>query len=190
MADAVKHGVVNTESMWAVYNMAGMRSFVYVEEGTEDGKTVYTNPDIDNGHVVELKLPMIDRDVWTAVKPTAKTPLENLALVATPEVMYDERLSKYTWQYYNIGLNKPSTTLEYTEPISGPTFHANDIFSVSLEALDTALTKIVPGNTVELQADTKLKVVATATAGATKIGTVIDVVERKDGTFIGIQVVG
>lgn len=177
----VRHGVVNAEQVWAVGNTAGMRSFRYGEEVTKNGKTKWQNLDIDNGNVVELKKLRPDqRDVWEATAPTAKTPIENIVIVATTEIMYDERLSKNLWQFYNMAEND--------EPATGYLLHKGDIFSVTTEAIDTALTKIEVGNVIELQADTKMKVVATATAGSTKIGTVIDVITRKDGTYIGFQV--
>lgn len=172
----VKHAIVQTELMSGTDDRSRMRSFKFGKKNTTTNK--FELLDIDNGNVVELKTPMLDRDLWTAVEPTAASDLSNIALVATPEMMYDER-KKELWQFYN--------AKEEEEACTGLLLKEGDVFSVTTEGLDAAAT-IVVDNIVELQAGTKLKVVASATTGSTTVGKVIDIVERTDGTYIGIRV--
>lgn len=151
MANVI-HSVVRTDAMTATNSSAGLYSVKY-----NDGAA---NAAIDNGCVVALdSLVSGEREVWKAVKPAADTPLSKIVLVATPEVMYDERLRNLT-DFYN----------EAGTAARGYALSTGDIFSVTEEAV-TGTAAV--GNVVELQADTKLKVVATATASSTAVGTVI-----------------
>lgn len=174
MADTVRHGIVQTELMSATDDRSRMRSFKY---GTLDAATKeLTGKAIDNGNVVEL-VPnaMLDRDLWASVTPKATTNREMLALVATPEIMYDER-QKNLWEFYN----------EPDEACTGMLFKVGDVFSVTEEALDFTGT-IAAGDFVDIQASTRLKI--TKTQGAATLGQVLDITIRKDGTYIGILVI-
>ena len=106
---------------------------------------------------------LIERSV-----PAAGDALEDIVLVATPEVMYDERL-------HNLDdfINEAGNICRAYHLRKG------DIFSVTKEALAGAASPEV-GNIVELKADTKLNVVASLTANSTQVGKIIaiDVVGR------------
>ena len=63
---------------------------------------------------------------------------------------------------------------------------SGDVFSVTADGL-TATTPAV-GNLVELQADTTLNIVATATSGSTQVGKIIAKEVVGNYTFYAIQV--
>lgn len=116
---------------------------------------------IDNGNIVALgDLETGSRTVFKGATPAANTPLNDVVLICSPEVMYDERLRNLD-EFFNAA----------GEIARGYRLHSNDIFSATADAFDT--TPAV-GKVIELQAGTKMKVVTTATAGSTVIGKVID----------------
>lgn len=166
------HGVVRTDKLAATDNRAFMRSLRY--------KVSTTLTAIDNGNVVLLgNLETGSREVYTATTPAANSAIKDIALVASPEVMYDERLRNLD-DFYN----------EAGKIARGYALHTGDIFSVTKDALDGAATPAV-GDVVELKAGTKLNVVAAATgatSGSTVVGKIIDknIVGRY--TYFAIQV--
>ena len=139
-----KHCVVRLDNMSGTTDGTLLRS-VRFNNGSADA-------DIDNGMIVKLdSLLPNERELWKALTPEAATPIEEVALVATPEVMAD---------FYNTaGSNASAYKL-----------HAGDIFSVTTDAIDGTATV---GHFVELQANTKLKDVESATGGSTIVGKVI-----------------
>lgn len=146
------HSVFRSDALVATGASAGLYSVKYY-----DG-TAYA--DIDNGRVVALdSLITGEREVWKAVKPAANTALNKIVVIGTPEVMYDERLRNLTDFYNEAGV-----------VARGYALFGDGYFSVSADAL-TGTAAV--GNIVELQADTKLKVVETATSGSTKVGEVV-----------------
>lgn len=158
------NAVVRTDKMFGTDNRAGLVS-VRVSEA------------IDNGNVIKLgALETGSREVYTGTTPAAGDALKDIVLIASPEVMYDERihdLAQFT--------NAAGTIAR------GYYLHTNDIFSVTKEALVGAEIPAV-GNVVELTAGTKLNVVETATEGSTVVGTVIDVNVVGRYTYFVIQV--
>lgn len=126
------------------------------------------NEDLQNGSVVVVgDLVSGKREVFATTKPTATTKLTDIAILTTPEVDADERkknLSDFT--------NKAASLL----PATGDYLTARDIFSLTAEGFDG--TPAV-GNIVELQADYKLKVVSSATAGSTSVGKIVDFANGK-----------
>ena len=159
MANVI-HGVVRTDAMLATSASAGLFSFKYFGA---DGNAA----DIDNGCVVKLDgLMEGERELYKGISPAADTALSDIVLVGTPEVMYDERLRNLADFYNEAGTN-----------CRGYMLHTGDTFSVTTSCVDAA-AEIVKGDIVELQADTKLKVVKTPTAGSTKVGVVYDDVEQ------------
>lgn len=132
---------------------------------------------IENGHVVKVGA-LLDgeRELHKATAPAANTPIKEIGLVATPEVLYDER-QKNLDEF----INEPGTNVRIYY------LHTGDEFSVTTEGLSAA-ADIAVGNTVELQADTKLKVVASATSGSTAIGKVIAVEKTSRYTYIVVRV--
>lgn len=155
MANTI-HGVVRTDEMLATSASAGLHSAKYFVDTTAT--------ELDNGSVVKLdSLLEGERELWKAVAPTASDDIDTIYLVATPEVMYDERLRNLT-DFYN----------EADTAIRCYALHTGDIFSVTAPVLDGAETAAV-GSIVELQAGVKLKAVSSATGGSTAVGKIIAV---------------
>ena len=133
---------------------------------------------IENGNVVKVGALMTgEREVYKATAPAANTPITEIALIADPEVMYDER-KKALYEFIN----------EAGDIVRGYRLHTGDIFSVTAEALATSLSAIEVGNVVELQAGTKLKVTSSLTANSTQVGTIIDINVVGPYTYYAIQV--
>jgi hypothetical protein len=135
---------------------------------------------IENGNVVKLgALETGSREIYKGATPAANDDITAIVLIATPEVMYDER--KRNLDEF---INEAGTIAR------GYRLHKHDIFSVTKDALDGAETPAV-GDVVELKAGTKLNVKAAATgatSGSTVVGTIIDknVVGRY--TYFAIEV--
>ena len=165
-----KHGVVRTDRMYGTDVAANLASVKYMGTGAAEAA-------IDNGCVVALNGLMDgQREVYKGVTPAANTEKGKIALIATPEVMYDER----------------KKNLEEFENEAGTVcrayiLHENDIFSVTADVLD-ASASIAVGNIVELQAGVKLKVVSAATSSSTTIGKVIAIEKAGRYTYYVIQV--
>lgn len=106
--------------------------------------------------------------------PAANSAIAKIALVATPEVLADERKKSLTDFRNEAGAIARGYLLE-----------SGDIFSVTAEAV-TAIEGTAPaaGQVVELQADTKLKLTASLTSGSTQVGTVL----AKEGSWIVVRV--
>ena len=161
----IKHAVIRTDLMSGTYDGSLLRSFKYFNaEGVM--------ADIDNGHVVKLEALMEgEREVWKAVDPDADTPLKDIAVVAGVEVMYDER-KKNLDEYYNVA----------GKAVRGYMYHANQYFSVTIEALDG--TPEV-GKFVEIQAGTKLKVADAA--GTATMGKIVAIEQAGRYTYYVIK---
>ena len=120
--------------------------------------------EVENGVIVELKgYEDGQREVMKAVAATDASDMADCAVIAAPEVMYDERKRNLD-EFQNAA----------GAIARGYHLHTNDIFSVTVEALTCAATPEV-GDVVELDAGTKLKVVASATEGSTVVGSIIDI---------------
>lgn len=166
----IKHGVVRTDLMTGTDVAADLRSVRYMGAGSAAA-------DIDNGCIVMLSgLLAGEREIYKGVTPAADSAKKNLVLIATPEVMYDERKRALT-DFYN----------EAGHACRAYVLHENDIFSVTAECLNAAAA-IEVGNIVEAQADVKMKVVASATASSTKIGEVVAIENAGANTFYVIRV--
>lgn len=162
-----KHFVVRLDNMSGTTDGTLLRS-VRFNGGSADAA-------IDNGSVVKLEGLMTgERELWKGVKPAANTPIDDVVLIATPEVMADERLRNLSDFYNEAGANA-----------RGYKLHAGDVFSVSTDAIDGTATV---GHVVELQAATKLKDAATATKGSTVIGKVIQIEKVGTITYAVIEV--
>lgn len=157
------YGVVRTDNMFGTDVRAGLVSIKYMGA---DGKT---DTAIENGNVLKVGALMEgEREIFVGAAVAANTPLSDVVLVASPEVMYDERKRNLD-EFIN----------EAGKPCRGYRLHKGDIFSVTKDALDGAAEPKV-GDTVELKAGTKLNVAASATSGSTAVGKIIavDVVGR------------
>lgn len=159
------HGIVRTDLMYGTDVRSGLVSVKYM------GANGSTPTDIDNGNVLKVSaLQTGEREIYVGAAVAAATPINEVVLIASPEVMYDERLRNLE-DFYN----------EAGKACRGYRLHTGDIFSVTKDALAGAATPAV-GDVVELAAGTKLSVVAAAT-GATSGSTVV-------GKILAIDVVG
>jgi len=165
------HAVVRTDKMFGTDNRAGVCSAKYMGSGS-------TATAIDNGNVVKLNgLVTGEREVYKAVTPAAGSDIKDIVLVASPEIIYDE-----------IKKGLDDFTNGAGEIVRGYYLHTNDIFSVTADALSGVSDNTKVGDIVELQADTKLKVVTSATSGSTQIGTIIEIANAGRFKYYAIQV--
>lgn len=165
------HAVVRLDRLEGTGDSNALISIEYL------GANGSTPTDIDNGNVLKPGALMSgEREVFVGAAVAANDKLDSIVFVASPEVMYDERLRGLE-DFYNV---KGHAARAYR-------LRSGDIFSVTKDALDGVATPAV-GNVVELKAGTKLNVAASATNGATQVGKVIaiDVVGRY--TFYVIKV--
>ena len=163
------YGVVRTDLMHGTDVRGELVSLRYVVVSGSGSSATKTETAIENGNVVKIGALLDDeREIREATAPAANTAIREIALVATPEVMYDEH-KKNLDEYIN----------EAGKNIRGYRLHSGDMFSVTKEALDGKTTPAV-GDVVELKAGTKLNVAASATSGSTQVGKIIavDVVGR------------
>lgn len=166
-----KYGVVRTDNMYGTDVRAGLVSVKYMGA---DGKTA---TEIENGSVVKIGALMDgEREIFVGGNVAVADVITDIALIASPEVMYDERKRNLD-EFIN----------EAGKACRGYRLHTGDIFSVTKEALAGAEAPTV-GNVVELAAGTKLSVAATATSGSTAVGKIIaiDIVGRY--TYYAIKV--
>lgn len=163
------HAVVRTDNMVGTDVRAQLVSVKYIVDSTPTA--------IDNGNVLKLDGLMDgEREIFKGVAPAANTALGDVVLVASPEVMYDERLRNLD-DYQN----------EADKACRGYRLHSGDIFSVTKDALDGAASPAV-GNIVELKAGTKLNVAASLTASSTAVGKIIAVETAGRYTYYVIKV--
>lgn len=178
---ANNHAVVRTDNLFGTDVRAGLVSIKYIVTTGSGAQAVDTPTAIENGNVLKVG-PLMDgeREIFKGSAPAANTDLKDIVLVASPEVLYDERLR-----------NLDDFINEADMPCRGYRLHKGDIFSVTAEALLVSVSgKTTPevGNLVELQAGTKLKVVASATSGSTQVGKVIHVEKVGRYTYYAILV--
>lgn len=151
---ANNHAVVRTDRMEGTGDRNSLVSIKYIVSTTPTA--------IENGNVLKRgALLEGEREVFAGAVPAANDALDDIVLVATPEVMYDERLR-----------NLDDFINEAGKIARAYHLRKGDIFSVTKEALAGAETPAV-GNVVELKADTKLNVAASATSGSTVVGKII-----------------
>lgn len=167
------YAVVRTDKLTGTDDRARLVSVRYQPVDSTSNENVAT--EIENGNFVLLAgLEDGAREIYVGVEPTASSALTEVVLIASPEVMYDER-KKNLDEFINVA----------GKAARGYRLHSNDIFSVTADALDGTPAK---GKIVELQGDTKAKVVASATSGSTVIGTIIDVNVVGRYTYYAIEV--
>lgn len=165
-----KYAVVNTELMTATDVRSKMRSF---RVGTGTG-TAFTPIAIENGCVVTLGA-LIEQDLWEAVVATSSSNPQELVLVTSPEMLYDDRLKQLSDFRNEAGVN-----------CTGMLLQKNDIFSITREGF-AGTTEPVVGNYVGIGTDGKLSLSASAPSGV-KIGKIIDVKIRNHVKFYGVLV--
>lgn len=165
------HPIVRTDLMSGTVDGSQLRSVMFYS----DDKPA----EIENGSVAKLG-EMIDRETYKAEAPAKGDGIENLVLIASPELMYDERKQ-----------NLDEFTNEAGERARGYRFHKGDIASVTADGFAIAEgVTVAKGYVVELAAagDTKLAIVATATSGCTKIGEIVDIETVDSKTYYAFEV--
>ena len=165
------YAVVRTDAMAATDVRGQLVSVKYM--GT-DGATPTA---IENGNVLKIgALVTGEREIYIGGAVAANDKIDDIVLIASPEVVYDERKR-----------NLDDFINEAGKACRGYHIHSGDTFSVTGEALSGTGTPAV-GNIVELAAGTKLAFAASATTGSTKVGRIIavDVVGRY--TYYAIKV--
>ena len=163
------NAVVRTDKMFATDNRAGLVSVRYQPSDTMTA--------IDNGNVVKLGvLETGSREIYKGDTPAKNDAIGDIVLIATPEVMYDERKRNLD-EFQNAA----------GSVARGYRLHTGDIFSVTVEALSASGSPKV-GDIVELDAGTKLKAVESLTEGSTQVGTIIDVNVAGRYTYYVIEV--
>lgn len=164
------YAVIRTDLMEGTDVRADLRSVRYMGSGT-------TATPIENGCVVKIdSLIAGEREIYKAVTPAANTPLKDIVIVASPELMYDERIKNLDQFINEAGANARA----YVP-------HNRNIFSVTADALSAAAA-IAVGDLVELQADVKLKVVKSATSGSTQVGKIRAIETAGRYTYYVIEV--
>lgn len=160
--------ILRSDRLHATDNAADLVSFRYSPSSTDTA--------IENGNVVLLgDLDTDNREVYVAGTPAANSALTKIALVAGVEVLADPT-KKSLADFRN----------EAGAVVRGYMLRSGDIFSITAEGV-TPINGTAPakGQIVELQADTKLKLVASLTSQSTQVGTVLGI----EGDYIVIRVV-
>lgn len=179
------HGVVRTDLMHGTDVRSGLVSVKYIVttgSGTDLSPYVKTPTEIDNGNVLLLgNLMEGEREIYEGSAPAATSDLTEVVLIASPEVMYDERLRDLD-NFYNVA----------GKPCRGYRLHKWDVFSLTADALDFNTDEDTDGKVgsiVELKAGTKLNVkTGSATASSTVVGKIIAVDVVGKYTFYVIRV--
>ena len=165
------YAVVRTDAM-AGTDVRGQ--LVSVKYMGADGATPTA---IENGNVLKIGALMTgEREIYIGGAVAANDKIDDIVLIASPEVVYDEHKR-----------NLDDFVNKAGKACRGYHIHSGDTFSVTAEALSGTGTPAV-GNVVELAAGTKLAFAASATTGSTKVGRIIavDVVGRY--TYYAIKV--
>lgn len=168
------YGVVRTDLLAGTDLRDQVVSVKYMGAGS-------TATAIENGNVCLLSgMAAIDqstneRQIFKGVTPSANSSLDDIVLIASPEVMYDER-KKDLDEFRN----------EAGDIARGFRLHHGGIFSVTGDALqgDCDVDSII-----ELQAGAKMKAVSSLTSGSTQVGTCIAKETAGKYTFYVIQIV-
>ncbi len=165
----MSYGVFRSDLMTGTIDPSQLENVRYYDSGAYQ--------DIENGNVVLLDS-LIGRDLWKAVKPAATSDIGDIVILGTPEMMYDE-----TKKNLDEFINSKDI------PARGYHLVKNNKFSVTADALTNGTgSDMAVGNIVELQAGTKLKVVASATVSSTVVGKIIRIEAKGGYTWYVIRV--
>lgn len=173
------YAVVRTDNMMGTDVGTYLDSVRYYTVETVDGESVDVETAIENGNVVAVgDLLEGERELHRAVAPARNTAIKDIGLVASPEVLYDER-KRGLHEF----INEAGTNVRIYY------LHTGDEFGVTAQALEIA-SGYTPevGDAVELMAGTKLKVVATATSGSTQVGKLIAIETAGRYTYYVVRV--
>lgn len=161
------YAVVNLDRMSGTEDSSQLLSVKFYDSLNKEAE-------IENGSIVKIGA-LLDgeREVRKATEPAGTETLKEVALVANPEVIYDESTHHPLEDYINVA----------GQVIRAYRFHQNDGFSATAEAFDGTPAK---GKYVVLQADTKMKISDTATG--TVIGSIDEVWTLGATTYYYVQV--
>ena len=145
------YAIINTALMSATVDGAIHKSFkISTADGLQNGSVVVSNETLEAG----------ENQIFGYTTPAVTTPLEDIYILATPEINPKSRLlSEFTNAKDSIAL--------------GVKLKAGNVFGLTAEGFSGTPSV---GSIVELAAATKLKAVATLTSGSTKVGKIV----RKD----------
>lgn len=167
-----KYAVIRTDLMAGTQLAPYLASVRYFnDEGVE--------AEIENGSVIKLEGLMDgERELYKGVNPAADTALEDIVIVATPEVMYDERKKNLDEFINEKGTN-----------VRGYRMHKHDVFGITAKGLNIAEgAEPQVGWVAELMAGNKMNLVASATSGSTKVGELIAIEQAGRYTYHVIKV--
>lgn len=159
-----KHTVVRTDLMAGTDVNAALCSVRFYKS---------SNPaDVDNGVIVELKeLDKGEREIMKAEAATSASKLVNCAIIATPEVMYDERLQNLD-DFYN----------EAGKPARAYLLKEGDIFSVTENGFEGSAPSV--GGNVGIGAGGKMN------STGSEIGKCIAIEKTGRYTYYTVRVTG
>lgn len=153
---ATTHAIVRTDNMSATSDPSLIVSVRYAT-----GTSTLTNAAIDNGNIVVVGgLISGEREVYQATTPTATSEVNTLALIANPEIIYDESTYHGLEEYTN----------EADKTVRAYLFHNGDTFSITAEGFSgtPAVDKYVT-----IGAGSKLVIAATVASGTISLGKII-----------------
>lgn len=160
------YAVVRTDSM------SGVTDATLLAHGRYKDNDAYA--EIENGSIVVVgDLEDGEREVRQFSDVTASTKIDEVALVAAPELIKDTCTHKDLSDWIN-----PAGVAT-----RGYRFHSHDVFSVSAEAFDGAVPTV--GQTVAVKADSHKMVAGT---GALTIGKCIEIETLRYVTMYAIEV--
>ena len=118
-----------------------------------------------------------EREVFIGEDVSKDDNLNEIVLVASPEIIYEEEKR-----------NLDDIINEAGAPARGYRLHNGDIFSVTIEGLSGTGTPKA-GNVVELKDGNKLGFAATLTSGSTQVGYILQTKKDDHYTYYAILVV-
>lgn len=166
------HAVVRTDKLFGTDVRTGMVSVLIEEDNGIDNGCVAIL-----GDLAERDTDLKFREVYEISEPEADSDFGSVVLIASPEV--NANPLEYALDAFT---NKKDSIAR------GYRLHHGDIFSVTGEALAGVSDSTAAGDIVELKADYKLNVVASATEDSTVIGKIIDIETVGSYKFFVIEV--
>ena len=170
------YGVVRTDKLMGTDVRSMLESVKYMGSGS-------TETACDNGNIVKVDGTLIDgeREIKKGVTPAADSALDEIVLIATPEVLYDSAKR---------GLDEFQNAAGAV--CRGYHLHSGDIFSVTADAVNFNTNESTDGkvgSVVELMAGVTLNIkTGSATASSTVLGKVIAIETAGRYTYYVIQV--
>lgn len=163
------YALVRTDNLAGIVDGSKLVSFKYLPGGTATA--------VENGNLVSISGYVSgERDVCSAITPTAGEAIGNLVLVANPEVIYDETKNNLT-DYIN----------EAGKIVRGYLLTKGDIFAVTAKAFDSGeVPDITTNKYIVCEADTTMK---GASSSSNAIGMCVAVESEGGYTYYVIRVI-